>query len=507
MNAFSNLPIRRKLVVAFVGVTSASLLLACTAFIVHEKNEFKASMSRNLTVLADALGKNCTAALSFANEGDAEETLQALSFEPSVISGALYTEKGELFSSYSQGEEKGVVPKNPGMDVPSFDVDYLVLFRPVELNGKRIGTIYLKSSLQGVRDRIRSSIGIASMVLVGSLLATLLLSAGFQRIISAPILNLVKASKLIIEKKDYSVRVPLKTADELGQLTDSFNHMLADIQERDQELVRANAELHQQIDARVLAEERLKVLNEQLEQRVADRTEELQRSNQELEQFAYVASHDLQEPLRMVSSYMQLIERRYKGKLDADADQFIDFAVDGAKRMQALIQALLAYSRVGSRGKPLEPTSSAKVFEEVMANLQIAIEEAGATVTHDELPTVMADATQLSQLLQNLASNALKFRGAEAPRIHIGVKKEKRNWIFSAHDNGIGIEQQFFDRIFVIFQRLHTRGEYPGTGIGLAVCRKIVERHGGRIWLESEPGKGTTFYFTIPVSLEKPNIP
>lgn len=507
MIAFRNLPIRRKLVVAFLGITSAALLLACTAFIVHEVKDFKASLVRNLTVLADALGKNCTAALSFANEGDAEETLQALSFEPFVISGALYADNGELFASYSKSKDQGMIPKSPGVDGSSFDEEHLALFRPVELNGKRIGTIYLKASLEGVRDRVRSYIGISGMVLVGSLLVTLLLAAGFQRIISEPILSLVDASKLIIEKKDYSVRVPLKTADELGELTDTFNQMLADIQERDQELVQANSELHQQIDARGQAEEQLKLLNEQLEQRVADRTEELQRSNQELEQFAYVASHDLQEPLRMVSSYMQLIERRYKGKLDADADQFIDFAVDGAKRMQALIQALLAYSRVGSRGKPLEPTSCAKVLEEVMSNLQLAIEEAGAIVTHDEMPTVMADATQLSQLLQNLISNALKFRGAEAPRIHLGVKKEKGNWKFSVHDNGIGIEKQFFDRIFVIFQRLHTRGEYPGTGIGLAVCRKIVERHGGRIWLESEPGKGTTFYFTIPASLEKPNTP
>lgn len=505
MKAFRNLPIRRKLVFAFLGITSAALLLACTAFIVHEVKEFKIALARNLTVLADALGKNCTAALSFANEGDAAETLQALSFEPSVIAGALYTENGELFASYSNSQSEVDFPMNAGKDGSGFDEEYLQLFRPVELNGKRIGTIYLKASLEGVRDRIRSYIGISTMVLVGSLLVTWLLAAGFQRIISEPILSLVGASRLIIEKKDYSVRVPLKTEDELGQLTDSFNQMLADIQERDRELVQANVELHQQIDARGLAEEQLKVLNEQLEQRVADRTEELQRSNQELEQFAYVASHDLQEPLRMVSSYMQLIERRYKGKLDADADQFIDFAVDGAKRMQALIQALLAYSRVGSRGKPLEPTSCSKVLEEVLSNLQIAIEEAGATVTHDELPMVMADATQLSQLLQNLISNALKFRGTEAPLIHIGAKKEKGNWKFSVRDNGIGIEKQFFDRIFVIFQRLHTRGEYPGTGIGLAVCRKIVERHGGRIWLESEPGKGTTFYFTIPAILNNPN--
>lgn len=229
-------------------------------------------------------------------------------------------------------------------------------------------------------------------------------------------------------------------------------------------------------------------------------TEDLRRSNAELEQFAYVASHDLQEPLRMVSSYVQLLGKRYQGKLDRDADEFIAYAVDGAKRMQNLINDLLAYSRVGTRGEDFSPVSTECLFEEAIANLQFAIEDSRATITHDPLPVVRGDSVQLVQVIQNLLGNAIKFRGDEPPCIHVGVQKAEGEWIFSVRDNGIGIDPKFADRIFIIFQRLNDRTVYPGTGIGLAICKRIVLRHGGRIWVESALGRGSTFYFTLPLS-------
>jgi light-regulated signal transduction histidine kinase (bacteriophytochrome) len=225
---------------------------------------------------------------------------------------------------------------------------------------------------------------------------------------------------------------------------------------------------------------------------------QLARSNAELEQFASVASHDLQEPLRMVSSYVQLLARRYKGKLDNDADEFIAYAVDGTARMQRLLSDLLTYSRVGTQGKPFTRTDSESVLAQAIANLQLAIEDNHAVITHDPLPAVMADEGQLVQLLQNLIGNAIKFHSQEQPQVHVSAALQGTEWVFSVSDNGIGIEPQHVDRIFVIFGRLHAAAEYPGTGIGLALCKKIVERHGGRIWVESEPQKGATFYFTMP---------
>jgi PAS domain S-box-containing protein len=226
--------------------------------------------------------------------------------------------------------------------------------------------------------------------------------------------------------------------------------------------------------------------------------DELARSNKELGQFAYVASHDLQEPLRMVTSYVQLLARHYRGKLDGDADEFIGFAVNGAARMQQLINDLLTYSRVGTKGREFEPTDCEIVLQQSLKNLQIAIEEKQAIVSHDPLPTVMGDNVQLGQLFQNLIGNAIKFQGTEPPHVHVSASRNGNGWVFSIRDNGIGIAPEYAERIFVIFRRLHSLEKYPGTGIGLAVCKKIVERHGGRIWVESESGKGAIFYFTLP---------
>jgi PAS domain S-box-containing protein len=241
------------------------------------------------------------------------------------------------------------------------------------------------------------------------------------------------------------------------------------------------------------------------EEQMAQLVEELKRSNAELEQFAYVASHDLQEPLRMVASYTQLLAQRYRGRLDTDADEFIAYAVDGASRMHQLINDLLVYSRVNTRGLLPTSTDAEAALDQALANLRMTIEESAAEVMHDPLPTVMADALQLAQLFQNLIGNAIKFHSDLPPRVHISARSQPEagdqqpaQWLFSVQDNGIGIDPQYHDRLFVIFQRLHTHTEYPGTGIGLAICKRIVERHGGRIWVESEPGQGATFYFTIP---------
>jgi PAS domain S-box-containing protein len=235
------------------------------------------------------------------------------------------------------------------------------------------------------------------------------------------------------------------------------------------------------------------------EQQLVKTVRELKRSNDELQQFAYVASHDLQEPLRMVASYTQLLSKRYKGRLDSAADEFIAYAVDGSNRMQGLIQDLLAYSRAGTNGKGLREVSSEKALKDALSNLRATIQESGALVSHDSLPSITSDDTQLVQVFQNLIGNAIKYRRAEVPHVHVSATKNGgKDWIFSVRDNGLGIDPQYFERIFVLFQRLHGREQFKGTGIGLTICKKIVERLGGRIWVESQPEKGSVFYFSLP---------
>ncbi len=235
------------------------------------------------------------------------------------------------------------------------------------------------------------------------------------------------------------------------------------------------------------------------EEKLRQASEELARSNKDLEQFAYVASHDLQEPLRMVAGYLDLLRERYQGRLDDKADKYIAYAVDGAERMSTLIRDLLAYSRVNTRSEELQPLDSEHALDFALRSLTSAIKESGAAITHDPLPIVRADKTQLGQLFQNLIGNAIKFRCPERPpQIHISVSQEEGHWLFGVRDNGIGFKQEYEDKLFLVFQRLHSGGKYPGTGIGLAICKRIVERHGGRIWAASEPGQGSTFSFTIP---------
>jgi signal transduction histidine kinase len=275
----------------------------------------------------------------------------------------------------------------------------------------------------------------------------------------------------------------------------------------------AGAMIFQEMERRRVAEEEIRGLNANLEVRVTERTAELAfsnselhartadlaRSNNELQQFAYVASHDLQEPLRMVASFTQLLAKRYNDKLDDDAREFIHYAVDGATRLQTLIGDLLTYSRVGTQAKALKPTNCDAALDRVLASLKLAIQDSGTTIVRDPLPTVLADEVQLCQLFQNLLTNAMKFHSDRPPRIHIFAEQHDDTWHISVRDNGIGIAPEHTERIWIIFQRLHTKQEYPGTGIGLAICKKIAERHGGHISVQPSPGGGSTFTFTIPI--------
>ncbi|MCB4791522.1 MAG: HAMP domain-containing protein [Elusimicrobia bacterium] len=321
------------------------------------------------------------------------------------------------------------------------------------------------------------------VVIIAVIIAVLsgIMAFSIAQSISRPINSLSKGAEIVGNGNlDYRVGTSLK--DEIGQLSRTFDKMTSDLKNT----LASRNELNAEIEMRKQTELDLK------------------RSNENLEQFAYVASHDLQEPLRMMASYSELLERRYKNKLDADADEFIAYIVNGAKRMQKLINDLLAYSRIGRGEKTYVEIDTESVLERVLEIMAKTIQESKAVITHDKLPVVFGNESNFIQLFQNLIGNAIKFRGEDSPQIHVAAKKEPGEWLFSVKDNGIGIEPQYKDRIFLIFQRLHGRDKYPGTGIGLSICKKIVETEGGRIWLDSEQGKGTTFYFTVPISSKFP---
>ncbi len=358
--------------------------------------------------------------------------------------------------------------------------DALALFHPVEVNGEVVDFewVYANPAARGAADS-ESSIG-------SSLLATHPSLKGGEQF--GEYVRVLQTGEPF--RQEYQYGTPERP--EWSAIT----------------ALRAGNELavtYTNITARKLADLYLSIANTELERRVSERTEaltaanaDLARSNADLEAFAYVASHDLQEPLRMVRSYTQLLKRRYRDQIGSDGVEFIDFAADGAARMHQLIEDLLAYSRVGSSGLQIVSVSSGDMVDRAVANLQALVVDSGALITHSDLPVICADAVLLEQLFQNLIANAVKFRHEDEPRISITARAMHEGWTFSVSDNGIGIDPAYSERIFAMFQRLHTRTEYPGTGIGLALCSRIVARHGGTIWVESSVGRGSTFNFTIP---------
>lgn len=637
MWSLRNIPIKRKLTLVVMMTSSTALVLACAALFLYQFKTFQNTLEQELETLARIIGANSTAVVNLQLQSDANEVLSALKENQHLVGACIYLEDGSRFAEYVRPGAKPDFDAKPRPDGHYGSRDHLTYFGPIldeksEAGAKRrIGTISLQSDFIGLRESLNLYGGIVALVLLASILGALMLTARLQRFISEPILALADAARAVSERKDYSVRAAKTSADELGVFTEAFNHMLAQIQEQDAALHKANEELEKRVhertqelesqiaerkraeealsvsevrfrslvqsanDAIVLADWQARIISwnqgarnmfgyeerevlgqplsrimperyreshrqglerfrttgethvigktvelhglrkngsefplelnlstwktsegtffsgiirniterKQAEQKLAQQAQELARSNSELEQFAYVASHDLQEPLRMVANYTQLLARRYKDKLDPTAHEFIAFAVDGANRMQRLINDLLDYSRVGTRGKEFTATDCSSVLGHAIANLGGAIESARALVTNDDLPVVQADAGQLMQLFQNLIGNAVKFHGQDPPRVHVSAQSRAGEWLFAVRDNGIGIEPEYAERIFVIFQRLHGFSEYPGTGIGLSICKKIVERHGGRIWVESKPGAGSTFYFTIPIRSER----
>ena len=500
--------IQRKLTRITLTTAGIALALAGAGFVTYELLTFRQTLVDEMTSIAGILGTNCTAAIAFADPASAENTLAALRSDPRILSAAIYTPDGTVFATYRrEGLATDRLPAGPVPAGARFETDRVVICRPVVHDGRPIGAVLIQSDLSQMRARLQQYAVIMILVLFVSFGAALVLSSRFQRAVSAPILRLADVAKSVSAGKDYSLRAdPPSSRDEVGTLVATFNEMLDQIQNRDAALQQA----HDGLERRV--EERTKALQEEIGERQRAEADlkvtlaRLERSNKELQDFAHVASHDLQEPLRKVQAFGDRLKIRYAASLEAEGRDYLERMQSAAARMSELINGLLTFARVTTKAQPFVPVDLAVVAREVLSDLEIRIEQSGGRVEVLDLPRIDADPLQMRQLFQNLIGNALKFHRPDVPPV-VTVASETPGGPADAaprcrivvSDNGIGFDEKFRDRLFNVFQRLHTRAEFEGTGIGLAVCRKIVERHGGSIAAEGTPGAGTRVIITLPV--------
>lgn len=498
MQALRDLPIRQKLVLIVVLSTGGALVLASAGLIVSDLIRFRDEMERDLANLAEIIAMNSTAALSFDDAEAATETLSSLRASPSIDAAAIYDETGELFARYPREREARELPGRPGPDRPRFTRRHLLLFQPVSFDGRRLGTVYLESSLGPMYDHLKTQAATVLVVFCVAGAFAVLVSVRLQRLISRPILHLAETARAVSERQDYSIRAGRTSADELGRLVDAFNHMLDQIQARDLELLRAKEELEGRVEKRTRELQQELGERRRAEGELAHRNEELRQSNKELDDFAYIASHDLKEPLRGIHNFSVFLLEDYADKLDDEGRSKLETLTRLSRRMEALIDSLLHFSRVGRVDLAIDRVDLNEILAEVLDSVGINLRELGVEVRIPRpLPVVRCDRARVGEIFYNLIVNAMKYNDKPGKWIEIGCQ-DRRPPVFYVRDNGIGIPEKHLDSIFRIFKRLHSRDKFGGgTGAGLTIVKKIVERHNGGIWVESNAGEGTTFYFTL----------
>jgi signal transduction histidine kinase len=496
------LSIRLKLVLIIMAATGGALLLASAGLIVADFARSRGELAHDLASLADVLAQNSTAALAFDDATAARETLASLAARPAIVAAGLYKPDGRLFAGYRRPERRAarrvVLPPRPELDGNRFERGAFVLFHGVALKGQRIGTVYLRSDLQELYGSLRAQAMSVAAVLLAAALLALVLSSGLQRVISGPILHLAAVAQEVSERRDYTLRAGKRSGDELGRLVDAFNQMLGQIQQRDSALQQAKEELEQRVAERTRELQQELAERRRAEQELAQRNLDLAQSNRELDDFAYIASHDLKEPLRGIHNFSVFLVEDYADKLDGEGRAKLETLVRLSRRMEALIDSLLHFSRVGRVDLAIDRVDLDATVRAVVDSLAINLGQAAVDVRIPRpLPTVRCDRARVGEIFHNLIVNAMKYNDKAEKWVEIGVVPE-RPLVFYVRDNGIGIPEKHVDSIFRIFKRLHGRDKFGGgTGAGLTIVKKIVERHHGKVWVESQPGQGTTVCFTL----------
>lgn len=497
MKIARNMSIKGKLITIVMVTCVLALLLVGSTFVGLEIKSRINNMIEDLRTKAQITAYNCEGSISFEDSKDAEKVLKGLKADPFIVFACVYKKNGEVFASYALNETdktRMMIKQEP----PGYKLSWtmLTVFESIYQDKELIGSVCLRSELTPLYSTLKRNATNTIAVLILAAFAAYLISSRLQRIISSPILNLAKIAREVSEQKDYTVRATKTSTDEVGRLIDSFNEMLTQIQRRDFELVKAKGDLENRVRERTAE---LTATNSQLkeeESKQAQLVKELESVNQELKDFAYIASHDLKAPLRAIKTLADWISTDYADKLDKDGQEQLKLLRQRVDRMHNLIDGILQYSRVGRVREKITEIELNQLLPEIIdmlappANIKI-------TVISD-MPNVKCEETRITQVFQNLLSNAVKYMDKPDGLIKVGCTEEGESWKFSVADNGPGIEKQHWERIFKIFQTLAPRDEFESTGIGLTVVKKIVEMYGGKIWLESEVGKGTTFFWTFP---------
>jgi signal transduction histidine kinase len=469
-------PIQRKLMTMILATSGVVLLLTCAAFIGYEFATYRQTSIRQLSTLGEVIASESTGAMAFDNQTDATEILSALRADRHVVAACLFDKTGRLFARYPANAASDLFPSTPPPDGYHFADGFLVSSTPViqMRANERFGTLYLRSDMQAINERLRLYTGIAMLVILVSSLVAYFLSRTLQRQISRPIQDLAETARAVSDRRDYSVRANRHGDDELGLLTDAFNHMLAQIQEQ----------------------------NTQLENRVRARTAELESANNELEAFCSSAAHDLRTPLRAITGFTDvLLDHRRAGELPPDAKRYVSLVRAGSDQMSQLIEDLLSFSRLGRQEITRQPVDLNILCRDVLKEAEPEFRDRTVETHIEPLPEVFADPALLRVVFVNLLSNALKYSRPRNPAvITVGISKipDETGPVFFVRDNGVGFDMANTEKLFGVFQRLHHAHEFEGTGVGLATVRRVIERHGGRIWAEAAPDEGATFYFTLP---------